>query len=618
MAPPETMEDTKDATIKILEEELKKLKLDPATISPGFAQNGPGTPVTDNFKAPLPPNTSGQSLGQQTPIGPSLGNLGQTPSSKSLSDIEKMVRDHVTNNQQFINSHNPSQGSYTGPNIAQIRQMPDVQSQADLIMQTIKNTCPVFGQNQPVIDAAHPGINPLTAPTNSNGLNTAGSNNLAQGNNAHYNVGHGNPAIVNTAGLNILGNMGVASNGQANMGHGNSGLGNMVMNTPLQNHLLQQNLQQQINQMSLQQMQLGLGYHQNPMPFQSQQTVPISLQPQQAQNWLNQTPQMTQTSQIPPHLLSSLSQLDPSVAAPLLQALQTTASTAQPNHWVPQHQLQQHLQTNLIQGQQVPVQPHVGNILGQPSNLQLGQQLPHQQFSMHQTAPQGQQQTTSQQGMSSSSMTGVVFVRPTEFSKYCQVEYAKKAKADNCNLVLYVWGYMAQILASKQGLLAAMPDQEVIGRLQHLLHVLELCAMQSSSTDYNGASWLCAKNYSDRVFQDLDCGSTSWSLIGPKMHPTNMMQAMSAHPKVTTIPYVKSDKAKAPSIQPEANAGPVCPKWASCEVDDKCQWEVDSGRTCNRPHYCGFCHKKFKQTWKHKEANCRKKTDQAGDTQPSS
>ena len=56
---------------------------------------------------------------------------------------------------------------------------------------------------------------------------------------------------------------------------------------PLQNHLLQQNLQQQLNQMSLQQMQLGLGYHQNPMSFQSQQTVIISLQQQQAQKCLN-------------------------------------------------------------------------------------------------------------------------------------------------------------------------------------------------------------------------------------------------------------------------------------------------------------------------------------------
>ena len=204
-----------------------------------------------------------------------------------------------------------------------------------------------------------------------------------------------------------------------------------------------------------------------------------------------------------------------------------------------------------------------------------------------------------------------MLVRPTEFAKYCQVEYAKKAKSDNCNLVLYVWGYVAQILASKQGLLSPMSEQEQLGRLQHLLHVLELCAMQSSSTDFNLPAWLCAKNYSDRVFQDLDSGATSWPQIGPKMHPTNMMQAMSTHPKVL---FHKQEKVVKPSgTQSDATPGPVCPKWQTCEVEDKCQFEVDfPGRTCNRPHYCTFCQKKYKQSRKHKETDCRKKSEQTG------
>ena len=106
-------------------------------------------------------------------------------------------------------------------------------------------------------------------------------------------------------------------------------------------------------------------------------------------------------------------------------------------------------------------------------------------------------------------MTGVSFLRPSEFVKYCQVDYAKKIKPDNCNLVLYVWGFVAQLLASKQGLISSMSEQEQIGRLQHLLHVLELCAMQSPPTDFNSPAWLCAKNYSERVYQDLDTGATT-------------------------------------------------------------------------------------------------------------
>ena len=208
-------------------------------------------------------------------------------------------------------------------------------------------------------------------------------------------------------------------------------------------------------------------------------------------------------------------------------------------------------------------------------------------------------------------MTGVMFVRPTDFTKYCSVEYARKAKADNCNLVLYVWGFVAQILAAKQAQISPMSEQEQVGRLQHLLHVLELCAMQSSNSDFNSPAWLCARNYSDRVFQDLDSGATAWHQISHKMHPTNMMMAMSTHPKV----QIKQEKVKPISLgsTQEGSTSIVCPKWSTCDVEDKCQWEVDNpGRICNRSHHCAFCMKKFKQTRKHKEADCRKKTELAG------
>ena len=216
-------------------------------------------------------------------------------------------------------------------------------------------------------------------------------------------------------------------------------------------------------------------------------------------------------------------------------------------------------------------------------------------------------------------MTGVTFTRPTDFSKYCQVEYAKKVKADNCNIILYVWGYLAQILASKQGTISAMSEHELVGRLQHLLHVLELCAMQSASTDFNSSAWLCARNYSDRVFQDLDSGATSWASIGPKMHPTNMMQAMSAYPKVV---FKQSEKVKPVNSSDNlSGSGPVCTKWSTCETEGKCQYEVENpGRTCNRPHYCTFCSKRFQQNRKHKESECRKKLEQGetGSSQPTS
>ena len=90
--------------------------------------------------------------------------------------------------------------------------------------------------------------------------------------------------------------------------------------------------------------------------------------------------------------------------------------------------------------------------------------------------------------------------------------------------------------------------------------------------------------------------------------------SMSAHPKVA--PEKTKVKGAGGIIQQDSSPAALCPKWGSCEVEDKCQWEVDNpGKSCNRSHHCSFCLKKFKQTRKHKETDCRKKAE-AGADQP--
>jgi hypothetical protein len=103
----------------------------------------------------FPPTPTGQTWGQQE-----AQNV--TQQTANLQDIEQMVRDHIANNQQYLHSQTPGQGSYAGPTMAHIRQDPGVQAQADLVMNSIKTSCPVFGQHAPAGPAtAVPGINPL-------------------------------------------------------------------------------------------------------------------------------------------------------------------------------------------------------------------------------------------------------------------------------------------------------------------------------------------------------------------------------------------------------------------------------------------------------------------------
>ena len=95
---------------------------------------------------------------------PGSANTDQPWGQASLGGLERMIRYHVAQNQQHLNLQTPSQGPYAGPKMSEIRQDPGVQSQEDIIMNTLKAALPVFSQNAPGIGSAPvplSGINPL-------------------------------------------------------------------------------------------------------------------------------------------------------------------------------------------------------------------------------------------------------------------------------------------------------------------------------------------------------------------------------------------------------------------------------------------------------------------------
>ena len=201
-----------------------------------------------------------------------------------------------------------------------------------------------------------------------------------------------------------------------------------------------------------------------------------------------------------------------------------------------------------------------------------------------------------------------IHIRPTDFSRYCQVEYSDKIKAENANLVMFSYGYVSQILASRQGRIDAMSDSELNGRLQHFLHLLELTATYSTNSDFCSFPWQRARNYNTRIFSDLDNGTLTWSNITSKMNPTNMMQAIEAVPKTEVK---KKEPWKEDPKKKFGDEGPPCSKWNACEVKGKCQYEVDNpGKNCNRPHICSYCFTKYGHTkTNHKESYCKKKEE---------
>lgn len=172
---------------------------------------------------------------------------------------------------------------------------------------------------------------------------------------------------------------------------------------------------------------------------------------------------------------------------------------------------------------------------------------------------------------------------------------------------MFLYGYIAQILASRQGVISPMSDQELTGRLQHLLHLLELTATYSTNQDFCSYAWQRARNYNSRIFADLDTGVLTWPTISSKLDPTSMMQAIEAVPK----PDLKKKKDDE-NPKKKSDEAP-CPKWNNCDVSGKCQYEVDNpAKKCNKPHICSFCHSKFGFTrTNHKEVSCNKKKEEA-------
>ena len=493
------------------------------------------------------------------------------PAASSLQDIEQLVRQHISNNQQNLQQVQQSQPSaYTGPTMTEIRKDHSTSQDVSKIIDALKSVSPVFGQLS---------SNPPPTPT--------------------------------VHGISPLGQLQQLLDQQTNAQH----------QPPAPQHSIQDTIQQLQQQLLVQQ-----AVPQNPgIQHTGGQLGALLGLPQSglglSQSGQSLLPQYQPTNN---HGQDQLSQL---ISALLRQATPPPPPPPPPSNPISPVLLQQILQNPnlLLQLTQNPalLQVLCGLQDGSRSLVQAAQGLPARPGLMQ--APQekpSQKQLTKphiqqlNQGMSSHGRA--VHVRPTDYSKYCHVEYSEKVKPENANIVMFIYGYISQILASRQGLIAQMPESELVGRLQHLINLSELTAMYSTNSDFCSYAWQRARNYNSRIFSDLDLGNLTWSGIASKPDPTSMMQAIEAVPKpAMEQPRIKKVDEKKKTTPDEA----PCPKWNNCEITGKCQLEVDNPtKKCSKPHICSYCYLKFGYTrTNHKEGACRKKEeDSSGSSQPSS
>ena len=533
----------------------------PLTSVPPLPMSAPAMPkvTTPQMSSMLaaPASLPWGSLRTAPPEVSSTPSLHQT--TTPLAGIEQLVRQHVAQNEQTLQDYaqQSQPSSYSGPLMPEIRQDPRAQQQVSKIMDLLKSVNPVFGQS-----AALPS-NPPPPPMST--------------------IGNSNPLSQLQQLLGIQAAATPAPPPQA----------------PSLDHLYQQLLDQRPRQMSS---AVPLHSQQNGLPEALLQA--LGVQPQ------NPSPQLAPTPSQDDQLRGLIASLSYRPPAPAPTPPPATVATNQ----IPTAVLQQ-LQQNPSLLNQVLMNPSLLQLLSPPQTQPAPAAPRHGLLQPPRDATPSQQpvqKPLAQNHLNQGMLNGRTQVRPTEYSKYCQVDYSAKVTTENSNLVMFVYGYINQILASLQGTISPMSTQELIGRLQHLLHLLELTATYSSNLDYCSYAWQRARNYNARIFSDLDHGILSWSSVSSKLDPTSMMQAIEAVPKPEKK---KKDEEVKKVVKDDA---PPCTKWNNCDAAGKCQYEVDNpGKKCMKPHICSFCFSKFGFTrTNHKEPACNKKKEQAEGSQP--
>ena len=196
--------------------------------------------------------------------------------------------------------------------------------------------------------------------------------------------------------------------------------------------------------------------------------------------------------------------------------------------------------------------------------------------------------------------------RPLDFAKKGSAKWAKKATAENINLPLFVYGAISELESSMSGRSDPIPEGEFLAKLRHVKNVLDVCCLNSDSTDFKGYGWTIAKDYALKVEGEIEQKISNWEDLSGGVQTSQLVLAQMDHPK--PIKTVHSDKSSDKKDDKSTSAKPRCTSYNTCKTEDKCNYEVNNpDKSCILKHECNWCKTNLRQSWKHQEWNCKKK-----------
>ena len=198
-----------------------------------------------------------------------------------------------------------------------------------------------------------------------------------------------------------------------------------------------------------------------------------------------------------------------------------------------------------------------------------------------------------------------------DWARKCPVLWAEKVNHDSMNAIVWLWGYLSEILAAKTDNALTLDAGVLEAKLQHALCVLEVCATHSEKTDFDTQGWKIARLYARKVQAQLDRDLVSWSDFAEfkaNPHPSELIAAkQELEQKLRPRKKFGEDRDKPKGDR--FGDRPLCTAWNSSKVEGKCDWQTknpDKGR-CNRRHDCSYCSEKGHGTLHHQRSFCARR-----------
>ena len=190
-----------------------------------------------------------------------------------------------------------------------------------------------------------------------------------------------------------------------------------------------------------------------------------------------------------------------------------------------------------------------------------------------------------------------------DFARKCPVKWAKVTKPDNINLPLYSYGAVTEIEAALSGLGEPMSQAVLLAKIGHLKNTLEVCCLNSTSSDFSTYGWLIARDYAMKVEEEVEQRFVAWDTMDPGIRTHTLVLSQMEHPRAAVI-----RKKQTEFDDPKTTRKDRCTTFNSCTTEMKCDYEVaNPGRTCQKKHECSWCRNNLQQGYKHQEWKCLKK-----------